>query len=208
MQRNTGMRKGEISGLTWDRVDFARCGLLLERTKSGRRREVPMNRAVYDVLAPLHGDRMSGRVFGGAPQCTRSVPERRGARRARGFQVSRPAPHVRVVARDARAAPQGSAGAPRPPDDRYDDALRPSVAGSAPRCRGFARRFQHNVSTKRRFAARRARKSSPELATDLRSQPLVEQQLAVALRQVVDVTGGMKTERRVHLNGHRVGLVG
>jgi len=46
MQRNTGMRKGEISGLTWDRVDFARGGLLLERTKSGRRREVPMNRAV------------------------------------------------------------------------------------------------------------------------------------------------------------------
>jgi integrase len=61
---NTGMRKGEISGLTWDRVDFARGVLLLERTKSGRRREVPMNRAVDAVLASLRGDRTSGRVFG------------------------------------------------------------------------------------------------------------------------------------------------
>lgn len=35
---NTGMRKGELLGLTCDRVDFARGVLLLERTKSGRRR--------------------------------------------------------------------------------------------------------------------------------------------------------------------------
>jgi integrase len=61
---NTGMRRGEILGLTWERVDLARGVLLLERTKSGRRREVPMNRAVYDALAPLRGDRTAGRVFG------------------------------------------------------------------------------------------------------------------------------------------------
>ncbi len=59
---NTGMRKGEVLGLTWDRVDFARGVLLLERTKSGRRREVPMNQAVYDVLSRLTGSRQ-GRVF-------------------------------------------------------------------------------------------------------------------------------------------------
>jgi integrase len=40
------MRRGEILGLAWERVDFARSVLLLERTKSGRRREVPMSRAV------------------------------------------------------------------------------------------------------------------------------------------------------------------
>src|SRR5437879_4324788 len=51
---NTGMRKGEILALTWDRVDFSRGVLLLEHTKSGRRREVPMNRAVYDALQPLY----------------------------------------------------------------------------------------------------------------------------------------------------------
>jgi integrase len=51
---NTGMRKGEILGLTWARVDFARGVLLLERTKSGRRREIPMNQAAYGALQPLY----------------------------------------------------------------------------------------------------------------------------------------------------------
>ena len=50
---HTGMRKGEILELTWDRVDFSRGVMLLERTKSGKRREVPMSQAVYDVLSDL-----------------------------------------------------------------------------------------------------------------------------------------------------------
>lgn len=58
---NTGMRKGEVLGLTWDRVDFARGVLLLEKTKSGRRREVPMNDAVYAALSKQTG--RQGRVF-------------------------------------------------------------------------------------------------------------------------------------------------
>lgn len=56
---NTGMRKGEILGLAWERVDFARGVLLLERTKSGKRREVPMNRAVDDALATIHAQQAS-----------------------------------------------------------------------------------------------------------------------------------------------------
>ena len=52
---HTGMRKREILGLEWERVDFSRAVLRLELTKSGRRREVPMNRAVYDVLTALPG---------------------------------------------------------------------------------------------------------------------------------------------------------
>src|SRR5262245_48605317 len=48
---NTGMRRGEVLGLAWERIDFARGVIQLERTKSGRRRDVPMNRAVYDVLS-------------------------------------------------------------------------------------------------------------------------------------------------------------
>lgn len=59
---NTGMRKGEILGLEWERVDFSRGVLLAEKTKSGRRREVPMNRAVYDALSTLTGVR-EGLVF-------------------------------------------------------------------------------------------------------------------------------------------------
>jgi integrase len=58
----TGLRRGELLGLTWDRVDLSRGVIRLEQTKSGRRREVPMRQAVYDVLAGLPGPR-EGRVF-------------------------------------------------------------------------------------------------------------------------------------------------
>lgn len=60
---HTGMRRGEILGLTWERVDFARGVLLLDRTKSGRRREVPMNRAVYDALSALPTEPREGLLF-------------------------------------------------------------------------------------------------------------------------------------------------
>jgi len=59
----TGMRKGEIMGLTWERVDFARGVLQLEQTKNDRRREVPMNQAVYSVLSALPGPKTEGPVF-------------------------------------------------------------------------------------------------------------------------------------------------
>ncbi len=58
----SGMRKGELLGLTWDRVDFSRGVLRLEVTKSGRRREVPMRQAVYDVFSARPGAR-EGRVW-------------------------------------------------------------------------------------------------------------------------------------------------
>ena len=58
----TGLRRGELLGLTWDRVDLSRGVLRLEVTKSGRRREVPMRQAVYDVLAARPEPR-DGRVF-------------------------------------------------------------------------------------------------------------------------------------------------
>ena len=60
---NTGMRRGEVMGLTWERVDLARGVLMLEETKNGRRCEVPMNRAVYDALAALTGANAEGPVF-------------------------------------------------------------------------------------------------------------------------------------------------
>ena len=59
---NTGLRLGELIGLTWERVDLSRGVIRLELTKSGRRREVPMNDASYRALVGL-GPKGSGRVF-------------------------------------------------------------------------------------------------------------------------------------------------
>ena len=47
----TGMRQGELLELTWGRVDRARGVVLLEITKSGRRREVPLNSPADAILA-------------------------------------------------------------------------------------------------------------------------------------------------------------
>jgi integrase len=59
---NTGLRLGELLGLSWERVDLSRGVIRLELTKSGRRREVPMNDASYRALVGL-GPKGGGRVF-------------------------------------------------------------------------------------------------------------------------------------------------
>jgi integrase len=59
---NTGLRRGELLGLTWERVDLSRGVIRLELTKSGRRREVPMNDDSYRALVGL-GPKADGRVF-------------------------------------------------------------------------------------------------------------------------------------------------
>jgi integrase len=59
---NTGLRLGELIGLTWERVDLSRGVIRLEMTKNGRRREVPMNDASYGALVGLR-PKGSGRVF-------------------------------------------------------------------------------------------------------------------------------------------------
>lgn len=49
---NTGMRRGEMLGLEWYRVDFDNSRALLEgiHTKSGKRRYVPLNQGALDAL--------------------------------------------------------------------------------------------------------------------------------------------------------------
>jgi integrase len=47
----TGMRRGEVLRLTWERVDRARGVVLPDVTKNGRRREVPLNGRADAVLA-------------------------------------------------------------------------------------------------------------------------------------------------------------
>lgn len=49
----TGMRKSEILGLTWDRVDLKNRIILLDKTKNGERREVPVNETLYMTLSTM-----------------------------------------------------------------------------------------------------------------------------------------------------------
>ena len=50
---NTGMRKSEILHLTWDRVDLKNRLILLDKTKNGERREIPINQTLYNALSEL-----------------------------------------------------------------------------------------------------------------------------------------------------------
>ena len=50
---NTGMRKSEILKLTWDRVDLKNRLILLDKTKNGERREIPINDTLYNTLSGL-----------------------------------------------------------------------------------------------------------------------------------------------------------
>jgi integrase len=62
---NTGMRKAEIVGLEWERIDLATARITLYRTKNGKPRGVPINDAVYAALIALEPDaaRRVGRLF-------------------------------------------------------------------------------------------------------------------------------------------------
>src|SRR4030043_53182 len=51
---NTGMRKGEILNLKWSNVDFKTAHILVEETKNGEIRRVPMNKK---LTATLEGDK-------------------------------------------------------------------------------------------------------------------------------------------------------
>ncbi len=50
---NTGMRKGEILGLKWDNVDLVHRLILLQDTKNGERRELPINDTLMTNLKGL-----------------------------------------------------------------------------------------------------------------------------------------------------------
>lgn len=56
----TGMRKSEILGLTWDRVDLRNGLILLDVTKNGERREIPINSALKIVLERLALENIEG----------------------------------------------------------------------------------------------------------------------------------------------------
>lgn len=47
---NTGMRRGEVLGLKWDQVDLKHGFILLDITKNGERREIPINDTLRGIL--------------------------------------------------------------------------------------------------------------------------------------------------------------
>lgn len=60
---NTGMRLGEILGLKWQDVDFRRGIIYLLRTKSGDKREIPMNELVRRALTGVRKHPSSEYIF-------------------------------------------------------------------------------------------------------------------------------------------------
>jgi len=59
----TGMRRSEITGLTWSQVNFETRTIQLTRTKIGRMRFVPINDTLFKVLTRLWKRRRSEHVF-------------------------------------------------------------------------------------------------------------------------------------------------
>jgi integrase len=51
------MRKSEILNLTWDNVDLKNGLILLEKTKNGERREIPMNEPLKQLFRQLFSRR-------------------------------------------------------------------------------------------------------------------------------------------------------
>ncbi len=60
---NTGMRRGEIFGLTWDRVDLTHGFILLHTSKNGERREIPINGTLRAQLQELALNNVDGHGF-------------------------------------------------------------------------------------------------------------------------------------------------
>ena len=63
MALNTGMRRGEILSLRWDNVDLRHGFILLEKTKNGDRREIPINTTLRTTLEALPRRLDGGPVF-------------------------------------------------------------------------------------------------------------------------------------------------
>lgn len=71
---HTGLRKGELLGLRWEQIDFTRGIIALRRrTKSGKGRDVPLNQAVYEALAPLRSDVKLQAILGHASVRTTQI---------------------------------------------------------------------------------------------------------------------------------------
>ena len=62
----TAMRRGELAGMTWDRVDLRKRTVMLPETKNGEKRVVPLSTEAVRVLSGL-ARRIDGEVWGMEP---------------------------------------------------------------------------------------------------------------------------------------------
>jgi integrase len=85
---HNGLRKGELLGLRWERIDLTRGIIALgRRTKSGKGRDVPLNQEIYATLAPRRSE-AGGLMRGGLD---REAPGHPGARQRADDADLRPA---------------------------------------------------------------------------------------------------------------------
>jgi integrase len=64
---NTGMRRGEILGLTWSQIDLEQRTIHVQNSKTkSSNRLIPMNETIFDLLAALEKNRQGDLVF---PSC-------------------------------------------------------------------------------------------------------------------------------------------
>ena len=62
----TGMRRSELAGMTWDRVDIKKRTVTLPETKNGEKRIVPLSMEAIRILSTLPR-RIDGKVWGMEP---------------------------------------------------------------------------------------------------------------------------------------------
>ncbi len=62
----TGMRRGELSGMTWETVDIKKRTVTLPETKNGEKRIVPLSTEAVRILSGL-ARRLDGKVWGMKP---------------------------------------------------------------------------------------------------------------------------------------------
>jgi integrase len=80
---DTGMRKDEILSLKWEQVDLKRGFILLDVTKNGERREIPINSVVREALTALPRHILSPYVFWQGENGTRYLDVKKSFHSAR-----------------------------------------------------------------------------------------------------------------------------
>ncbi|WP_334166752.1 site-specific integrase [Achromobacter mucicolens] len=80
----TAMRRGELVALEWERVDFARKSVYLDRTKTGSPRTVPLSPRAMELLQARYREGDTGLVFtiqpGSVSQALRRAAKRAGSK--------------------------------------------------------------------------------------------------------------------------------